>query len=108
MAENGSPGTGEEIVVEVDPDLEDLIPMFLDNRRKDVKVLTGALAGGDFEKIRFVGHDMKGAGGGYGFRGISEIGSRLEEAAKNGDHATIEDCIHDLSDYLRRVRVATG
>lgn len=107
MAENGLPGTGEEIVVEVDPDLEDLIPIFLDNRRKDVETLTEALAGRDFEKIRFVGHDMKGAGGGYGFQAISDIGSRLEEAAKNGDPATIQNCIHDLSDYLRRVKVTT-
>ncbi len=105
MTENDMPDSGEEIVVKVDPDLEDLIPMFLDNRRQDVETLTEALAGRDFEKIRFVGHDMKGSGGGYGFQGISDIGNRLEAAAKNSDAETVETCIRELSDYLRRVRV---
>ena len=108
MGENGLPEAEKQIIVEVDPDLEDLIPIFLENRKRDVETLTNALAEADLEKIRTVGHDMKGAGGGYGFHGISDIGSRLEMAAKNGDQAAVRAAIGELSDYLLRVKVTVG
>ena len=57
----------QEIVITVDPDLEDLIPGFLDNRYEDIDALMGALDRKDYETIRRLGHIMKGAGGGYGF-----------------------------------------
>ena len=103
----GLSGSSKEIVVEIDPDLEDLIPQFLDNCRGHVEKLAAAVGGGDFETIRFLGHEMKGAGGGYGFQGISEIGGRLESAAVNRDTATAQTCIEQLSEYLLRVKLVT-
>ena len=48
---------------------------------------------------------MKGDGGGYGFDHISEIGARLEHAAKQHDLPTIELYIVELEDFLNRVTV---
>lgn len=96
---------GDRIIVEADPDLADLIPGFLDNRRADVGAIRRALADGDFEKVRILGHSMKGAGGGYGFDGISEIGAALEAAGTDCDDGTAARETDALESYLERVEV---
>lgn len=93
----------DKIVVEIDPDLADLIPGFLENRGRDVLTLQKALMEKDWETIRVLGHRMKGAGGGYGFHGISDLGACLEQAAKLQDSAQIKELIGQLVDYLDRV-----
>jgi len=48
----------EPIVVTVAKDLEDLIPTFMKNRAKELETLRTALAGGDLELLRQLGHRM--------------------------------------------------
>ena len=95
----------EKIIVHVDPDLEELVPGFLDNRRRDVGTVREALEKGDWESIRITGHSMKGAGGGYGFDAVTEYGARLEQAAVAGDPAAVREAAAALEDYLARVQV---
>lgn len=95
----------DAFVIHVDPELADLIPGFLDNRRKDVAAMRAALERNDYETIRVLGHSMKGAGGGYGFDGITEIGASLEQAAKRADAEESRKWVDELSRYLDRVEV---
>lgn len=95
----------DAIIVYVDPDLEDLIPGFFQNRQKDVQRLSEALETGDFETIRIIGHSMKGAGGGYGFDRVTELGAIIEEAAKVRDRQRIGEAVAELADYMSRVEV---
>ena len=95
----------ERIVVRADPDIADLIPGFLENRRRDVDKMREALTQGEYETIRVLGHSMKGAGGGYGFDAITEIGAALEEAAKDNNPEKALRGVSDLAAYLDRVEV---
>jgi hypothetical protein len=95
----------ERIVVRADPDIADLIPGFLENRRRDVDKMREALTQGEYETIRVLGHSMKGAGGGYGFDAITEIGGALERAAKDRNPEGIRQGLRDLAGYLDRVEV---
>jgi HPt (histidine-containing phosphotransfer) domain-containing protein len=92
--------------VTVARDLEDLIPVFLRNRKKELETLRAALAAADFEQLRQLGHRMKGVGNSYGFEHVSTIGKRVEEGARSGDRASLEACITQYADYLARVQVA--
>lgn len=94
-----------EFVVVVDDDLQDLIPGYLDGRRKDIASILAALERDDLESIRTIGHKMKGSGGGYGFDRITEIGRGIETAAKASNRQVILDETGDLRDYLDRVKV---
>ena len=94
-----------KVLVKVDPDLADLIPGFLENRRKDITAMLAALDRGDFETVRILGHSMKGAGGGYGFNAVTEIGAALEQAAKNQDRGTVRALVDGLGAYLDRLEV---
>lgn len=98
----------ERITVVIDPDLQELIPGFLANRHKDVEKLTAALADGDFDVLRIIGHSMKGAGGGYGFDALTDIGAGIERAALARDGDAVREGIDALSDYLARVDVSFG
>lgn len=96
---------GERIIVHVDADLEDLIPGFLENRRKDIASMREALGRGDYQTIQILGHSMKGSGGGYGFSRISEIGHSLDQAATERDSDGIRKWVSELATYLERVEV---
>ncbi len=94
-----------KIVVAADVDLEDLIPSYLENRRGDVDAMTKALESDDFGAVRILGHSMKGSGGGYGFDGISKIGSHIETAAQNSNAKEASKHIAELTEYLDNVEV---
>jgi HPt (histidine-containing phosphotransfer) domain-containing protein len=99
------PEPTDQLIVEISRDLEDIVPIFLDNRKKDVQTLRNALSTQDFRTVQTLGHRMKGDGGGFGFDRITEIGGAMELAAKLEDHATIEQHIVQLEDFLNRVAV---
>jgi len=96
---------GQKIVVQVDVDLEDLVPMFLNNRKREIPELQEALSRGDFEAIRVLGHSLKGVGGGYGFDAITDMGAVLETAAKSQDSPEIEQTLSQLATFLDCVEV---
>ncbi|MDE1819524.1 MAG: Hpt domain-containing protein [Euryarchaeota archaeon] len=89
----------------MDQDLEDLVPQYLENKKKDAQKIRVALDQGDFNTVRILGHSMAGSGGGYGFAGITRIGRNLEKLAteKNADGARA--AVRELELYLSRVVV---
>ena len=105
MTESTHVGESRKVTVYIDPDLEDIVPGFLENRRKDVTTLQAALQAGDFNTVRLLGHRMKGDGGGYGFDTISTIGDALEQAAIRADRPAIERQLVSLADFLANVQV---
>ena len=95
----------EKIIVKIDPDLEELIPGFLENRLKDVNNLKAASEKDDFSTLRSIGHSLKGVGGGYGFAMITELGAEIESSSKSNDINKIKQCIAELEEYLTRIDV---
>lgn len=97
--------TDNEYTVVVAKDLEDLVPVFMNNRKKEVETLRAALAALDFEQLRQLGHRMKGVGNSYGFSKVSELGKSIEDGARSEDRAALDAIIVDYADYLGRVKV---
>jgi CheY-like chemotaxis protein len=95
------------IPVKVRKILADMVPGFLEARRKEVAAIRESLGKSDFDPIRVMGHNMKGTGASYGFSPITEIGRRLEEAAGTRTRDVIEKQIEELADYLERVDVTS-
>lgn len=99
MAENA-------YLVTVAKDLEDLIPVFMSNRKKELDTLRVALAAADFDQLRQLGHRMKGVGNSYGFAQVSEIGKYVEDGARSGDRALLETAIAQYGDFLSKVQIS--
>jgi hypothetical protein len=93
------------ITVYVDQGLEEIIPGFLENRRRDVQTLETSLQENNLAQIQIIGHRMRGDGGGYGFDAISMMGTALEQAAAREDRSAIRRHTDELIDFLARVTV---
>ena len=95
----------ETAVVQVDGSLRELVTRFLARKRSDVARIRRALQLGDFDAIRATGHDLKGAGMGYGFAQITSFGENLELAAEAHDRRAVRERVGALERYLSSVRV---
>lgn len=95
--------TDRDLEVAVDPDLLDLVPMFLDARRAELLALEAAVAQGNHDVVHLVGHRIKGVAGMYGFHWLGALGLELEAmGASDPRHAARH--VEALRDYLARVR----
>lgn len=101
----GQPGPPGRIIIHVDPELQGIVPGFLDRRRQDVCSIRTALEQGDYDSVRRTGHMMKGAGSSYGFDGITQVGQSLEEAAGDENAPRICGLLDELVSYLQRVEL---
>ena len=92
-------------IVYVDQDLQDLIPMFLENRYEEINKIKSAITEKDFETIKKLGHTIKGVGGGYGFDYVTELGYKIEEAAKINDEESLLELVTELENHLKNVEI---
>ena len=95
----------DRIMVQVNKDIEALVPRYLDRRRKEIESFRLALGNGDFEALRVGGHSLKGSGGGYGFDALTQIGSRIEKGAQQRDAELVAAALADYADYMARLEV---
>jgi CheY-like chemotaxis protein len=92
-------------LVRVLASLADLVPGFLDGRRRDIDAIATALERSDYDNVRILGHNMKGSGAGYGFNRITEIGTSLEQAAGRRAPSEIRAQSAELVRYLDGLHV---
>ena len=93
------------MIAYVDPDIADIIPIFLENRHDDMRAMLRASERGDYETVRALGHRMKGSGEGYGFDTITHIGRLLEQAAEERNPGEIRQLAEKLASYLACVKI---
>ena len=95
----------ESLIVQVEKGMEDVVPGYLEKRRAEVSQYRAALAAGDFDTIRQLGHKMKGTGTGYGFPRLTELGGALEKAAleRNGERAA--SLVDEFAAYAGHVQL---
>jgi len=100
-----SGGQPSRLVVRLDKDLEVIVTRFLGRKRGELPLLRDSLRSRDFETIRRLGHDLKGAGEGFGFPDLSAIGAQLERGAGARDGQTITEQIAAMEAFLAAVEV---
>lgn len=99
---------GNTLTIRVESGMEGVVPAYLEKRRKDVQTYRNALAGGDFETLRVLGHSMKGTGTGYGFPILTEIGGVIEQAAMRRDNTEVAAQVDRLAWYVGNVVLQFG
>jgi len=93
----------DTILVRANPKFADRIPAYLKNCRQNGIAMLDALDRVDFETVKFLGHQMRGSGGAYGFQAITDIGAALQQAAESADTDASRKWVGELSNYLDRV-----
>ena len=105
MTQDSPAKIGAKVVAHVDSSLKEIIPGFLENRWKDTYTIITSVEQLNYETIRFLGHDMRGVGSGYGFDVITDIGKSLEMAAKTKNSVKIRKLVQELAAYLECVEI---
>jgi HPt (histidine-containing phosphotransfer) domain-containing protein len=93
------------IQIEIPEGFEELTPGYLAARRNELAELTHLLADSDFERLRILGHNVKGNGTSYGLPDLTRIGDLLEGSATRADGETLGANLSELSDYLAKVQL---
>lgn len=88
-----------------DPDMADLLEFFVGQMPERMRVLRESLDGGAIEDVRMLAHQLKGAGGSYGFPQITECAKRLEREADGADIDAIRRGVDELIDLCNRTTV---
>jgi HPt (histidine-containing phosphotransfer) domain-containing protein len=96
---------GKRTIVEIDADLRDLAPAFIDHKRADAARLRSAVEEANFAAIAAIAHKIKGEGGSYGFDELTRIGAALEAAALSGGTNDARREISRLAEYLDSVEI---
>lgn len=93
-------------VYEDDPDMLEIVREFAAELPQRVEDLEGRLEAGDLAQLQVLAHQLKGAGGGYGFSQVTDAAAVLEQALKDGaDPAVLKEHCGALCDTLRAVEV---
>lgn len=93
-------------IFEDDPDMMEIVRDFaaaLPERRRS---LQASLSENDMDALQTAAHQLKGAGGGYGFQAITDTAALLELGIKEGaDESAVKDLCQNLCDVLDSVHV---
>ncbi len=86
-----------------DPDMAELVGVFVEELGGHVTSMKTALSSGNLDELRSIAHQLKGAGGGYGFMPITEAALKLETSIKvQADIDAIKGALNDLVDLCNR------
>lgn len=95
----------DKFTVKIDKELADLIPNFMEGRKKEIPILEKALKDSDFETLKSIGHKLKGNAPGYGFNLLGTHGAALEIAGRNKRLEDAQKIISQIKDYVAGVQV---
>lgn len=94
-----------KIHLNVEPALRELVPAFLENRRRDLERMQEALQAGDLAAIRDVGQNIRCFSRVYGFDELTALGEEIRCAADECSTLRIVSLQGKLADYLSRIEV---
>ena len=94
-----------KVKVEIDADLQDLVPQFVENRKKDIMSLQKLVQEQDLEGIAQLSHKIKGAAAGYGFNELSEIAAQMEKASKGGESSKLESLVQKMETHFLNIEI---
>ena len=106
-----APGGEEPIVSELiaeGPEMLDLVAYFLARLPGYQQGLNDALAAEDLAAMRKLAHDIKGVGGGYGYPQITELGAKLEAAAKEGRDEEVAVLVGEFGRLAKRIEAGAA
>ncbi|MCH7688591.1 MAG: Hpt domain-containing protein [Planctomycetes bacterium] len=86
-----------------DPDYSELLNFFVEALPERISRLQELQESGEFEPLQELAHQLKGAGGGYGFPGMTEAARELESACKEKNQDLISERLDQLTEYMSRI-----
>lgn len=86
-----------------DPDLADLVEMFIAELPSRIDALQASAASCDWDQLASLGHQLKGASGSYGFAPLGAVCARVERIAQRGGADDLPAVLNELAELERRI-----
>jgi HPt (histidine-containing phosphotransfer) domain-containing protein len=86
--------------IQIPEGFEELSKTYIAKRNAELPQMFRAAAGGNFDSLQTLGHNMKGTGTSYGFPELTALGAAIESAAKEGDGILMLKQLHKTRDYV--------
>ncbi len=91
-----------------DPDLAEIVEMFVDEMPDRVENILNCLQSEDWDGLRRASHQLKGAAGSYGFSAITPCAGVLESVVRQTrPEDEIRKAVDELVSMCRSVRAGT-
>ena len=92
-----------------DPDLGDLVDQFVCELPERTQLLERGVESGDWEQVRRVAHQLRGALGSYGFHALSQLAGRVDTLlATRADSGRVMQAIEELLGGCRFARTGSA
>lgn len=95
----------EKKTITIDKDLEDLVPTYLETRKKELIKLRELFSQEALSEITAIAHKLAGNAGGYGFQELTDIGRRMEAAGRANEKEKVGIEIENVGNYLEQIDV---
>ena len=92
----------------VDPEIAELIPIYLHARAEELPSLRAMVARRDAEALRRAAHQLRGSGGGYGFPWLTELGDLMGASTKQEAWPVVSACVDLLERFVDAANAAFG
>jgi len=99
------PACAAPVLVAVDADLRELMPIFLQEIDQEMTSIARSIAHEDFEELRRLSHGLKGAAGNYELQELAELYRQLEQAARNHDAAQSRAMLERINTFRGRMEI---
>ena len=86
-----------------EPEMQEVLEAFQAGLTGHVREMDAALAGGDFGRLQRIAHQLKGAGGSYGYPALTQAAAALENAARAADTEAARLELAKLRNVIKRV-----
>jgi HPt (histidine-containing phosphotransfer) domain-containing protein len=89
-----------------EPDLVDMVRYFIKTLPADIDKLKQAALSGDWATVKFVSHQLKGRGGGFGYPMVSEVASKIEFQLASQNYPSVKSLVSELNHICERICAA--
>ncbi len=86
-----------------DEEYQDLIELFVNSIPDKINQIKQFHQDKDFEKLKFLSHQLKGAAGGFGFPKLTDIAEDLELVCINKSTDKLDEKVDTLLKYLSSI-----
>ena len=91
-----------------DPDLGELVELFVEEMPSRIEMLQQEYDVANWQGLRQLAHQLKGAAGSYGFHQITPVAGNLESVLTDEENESlVASTLADLLDLCRRARAGS-
>ncbi len=111
MTDANNNAVPEKIVSDLladDPDMYDLVQEFVDGLGSRIDEFKQAYDQSNWDQLATLAHQLKGAGGSYGYPDLSSLGATMEQAFRNHSADQFSTWLSRLDGLIQAARAGLG